>query len=167
MNTGNIYSFSLKALCIWIPLPCISSLSSRTNRHKSFSLYTQLMVSHSLSAAVCIVPGLQSTKLDSGLQLQSKKYHMCLTDSISHISEGHCPFCDVYTVSSTYGVWPRLIQLSPLSCTAWPFISPHTLWHSSFTQVENFSSLNWLLFSRLFLHFLERRQNSNSILCST
>lgn len=52
MNTGNIYSFSLKALCIWIPLPCISSLSSRTNRHKSFSLYTQLMVSHSLSAAV-------------------------------------------------------------------------------------------------------------------
>lgn len=126
------------------------------------------MVSRPLStAALHIVPGLQSTKLDSGLQLQSKKYHMCLTDSISHISEGYCPFCNVYTVSSTYGVWPRLIQISPLSCTAWPFISPHILWHSSFIQVQNFSSLTWPLFSRPLLHFLEGRQNSNSILCST
>lgn len=71
----------------------------------------------------------------SWIQLQSRITTCALQITFPTVQPGVCPF---WNASSKHGVWPTLIPIPALSCTAWAFIPSLSSWHSPFLQAQSF-----------------------------
>lgn len=140
MNIGKIYSFSPKVviLHIWMALSCLSSFFSRINTNLSTFMHGSWFLNLWPLLSCTLVWGYKAQNWIQGSSCRARSTTGALQTTFPTSQRDIWPFCNVYVVSSTYSVWPRLIQILPCSCTAWPFISPPFLWRSPFTQAWNF-----------------------------